>query len=425
MIRHGLAVFALLLSASTSSSAATPDAWYLDLGVGVAVSPDMTLNDAGASAEFDLGAPIGSFAFGRTVGQRWRAEVEFGYLDNDLENYFWPTADDVVRADSNDGVRSTHLMVNGIRRFRVGAFKPYLGLGLGAASTRLRTSREGTIFPEETPREPHVEDEATSFAWQAIVGFDVPLSSRWGLGFDYRYWRASNIEVSAVNGDELDVDHKSHSARVHMRYFLSDQYADAQQLTAGHPTPAERAWHLSASFGGGWAMDSEFSDTLDNLDAFSLGSVYILALERRLSRRWSIAIEAAWRQNDLEVIDFGDPLGEFGASGEVKTTTLSLNGVYQFRPERAIRPYLGAGFGLARISFETTTLGERYLDDEDDAPAFQLIGGANIALTERLDFVAEFRTWYAHDIEVVRPDGRPDTTWHWVHSAQLGLRYAL
>ena len=144
-----------------------------------------------------------------------------------------------------------------------------------------------------------------------------------------------------------------------------------------------------------------------------------------MSRRWSMAIEAAWRQNDLEVIDFGDPLGEFGASGEVKTTSLSLNGVYQFRPERAIRPYLRAGFGLARISFEATTLGERYLDDEDDAPAFQLIGGANIALTERLDFVAELRTWYAHDIEVVRPDGRPDTTWHWVHSAQLGLRYAL
>jgi len=425
MIRHDFAVFALLLAVSATGSAATPDAWYLDLGVGVGISPDMKLNEAGASAEFDLGAPIGSFAVGRTIGPHWRAEVEFGYLDNDLENYFWPTADDVVRADSNDGVRSTHLMLNGIRRFQIGALEPYLGLGLGAARTRLRTSRELTIWPVARPRELHVEDEATSFAWQAIVGFDVPLSPRWDLGFDYRYWRASSIQVTAENGDDLDVSHKSHSARVHVRYFLADQYSDASQRRSSQPKPAERAWHLSASFGGGWAMDSEFAETRDNLDAFALGSVYVLALERRLSRRWSLAIEAAWRQNDLEVVDFGDPLGEFGASGEVKTASLSLNGLYQFRPERAIRPYLGVGIGFARISYDATTLGATYLDDEDDAPAFQLIGGASIAMTERLDFVAELRTWYAHDIEVIRADGQPDQTWHWVHSAQLGLRYAL
>ncbi|TNF79045.1 MAG: porin family protein [Gammaproteobacteria bacterium] len=425
MIRYGIAVLVLLLTTPATGSAATQDARYLDLGLGVGFSPDMSLNDAGATAEFDMGAPIGSFAFGRSFGQRWRGELEFGYLDNDLENYFWPTGDDAVRADSNDGVRSTHLMVNGIRRFKVGALKPYLGLGLGAATTRIRTSREGTIWPEETPRERHVEDEAASFAWQAIVGFDVPLSARWDLGFDYRYWQASNIEVTAENGDELDVDHKSHSARVHVRYFFSDQVSHTQQLTAGHPQPADGVWHLSASFGGGFAMDSEFSDAQDNLDAFALGSVTVLAVERRLSRRWSLAIEAAWRKNDLEVIDFGDPLGEFGASGEVKSRSLSLNGLYQLRPERAIRPYLGAGIGLARLSYEATTLDELYLDDEDDAPAFQLLFGANIALNERLDFLAEFRTWYAHDIEVTRADGESDQTWHWVHSAQIGLRFAL
>jgi opacity protein-like surface antigen len=172
-------------------------------------------------------------------------------------------------------------------------------------------------------------------------------------------------------------------------------------------------------------MDSEFEDALDNLDAFALGSVYMIALERRLSRRWSLGLEAAWRQNDLEVVDFGDPLGEFGATGQVQATSLSLNGIYQFRPQRAIRPYLGVGLGLASIEFDATTLGEEYLDDEDDAPALQLIGGANIALSSRLDFVAEFRTWYAWPIELTLADDQTDETYHWVHSAQLGLRYAL
>ncbi len=422
MYRCGVAVLLLVQAAQAIASSAVSDVWYLDLGLGVGVSPDMALNDTGASAEFDLAAPTLSLAIGRTFGQRWRTEAEFGYVSNTLENYFWPTGTDVVRAESFDSVRSTHLMLNGIRQFQVGALKPYLGLGLGAASTRLEVSQEAIIWPFDAPREVHVDDKATSFAWQAIIGFDVPISPRWDLGFDYRYWRANDIEVTAENGDELDLTHKSHSARVHVRYFLSD--AD-RPLASNHPIPEDSPWHLSASFGGGWAMDSEFSDSQDNFDAFALGSIFTLALERRLSRRWTLALEAAWRQNDVEVVDFGDPLGEFGASGEVKATSLSLNGIYRFRPERAIRPYLGAGVGVARIDVQAETLGQEYLDDEDVAPALQLLGGANIALNEHLDFTAEIRTWYATPIEVVRPDGRTDEAWHWVHSVQLGLRYAL
>ena len=66
-------------------------------------------------------------------------------------------------------------------------------------------------------------------------------------------------------------------------------------------------------------MDSEFSETLDNLDAFSLGSVYVLALERRLSRRWSLALEAAWRKNDLEAISTTARTPEVAADLFLKT----------------------------------------------------------------------------------------------------------
>lgn len=421
MFRHGAVAFPLLLALSAAGFSAESDSWYLDLGLGAGVAPDMRLNDAGASAEFDLGFPLASLAFGRTFGA-WRVELETGTQENTLENYFWPTGDDVVRADADDSVSSRHLMLNGIRQFQIGALRPYLGLGLGAASTGLTMSREATIWPTQTPRVVHIDDEATSFAWQAMIGFDVPLSARWDLGFDYRYWRTGNVAVTAESGESLDVDHKTHSARVHVRYFLADT---ARRPGAGTPTPSDNPWHLSASFGAGWAIDSEFSDTLDNLDAFALGGVYTLSLERRLSRRWALGVEASWRQNDLEVIDFGDPIGEFGASGEVTATSLILNAFYGFRPARAIRPYLGAGIGLARVKLKAQTLGEEYLDDEEDAPAAQLIGGAHIALSERIDFLAEFRTWYAAPIDIVRPDGRTDETWHWVHSVQLGLRYAL
>jgi opacity protein-like surface antigen len=125
------------------------------------------------------------------------------------------------------------------------------------------------------------------------------------------------------------------------------------------------------------------------------------------------------------VVDFGDPLGEFAASGSVEASSLAINGLYQFRPERAFRPYFGFGAGLAWLDVDVETLGEAYLDGRDDAPVLQLMGGVDIAMTERLDFRTEFRTWFAHPIEIDRPDGSPEDFWHLVHSVQIGLTYTL
>jgi len=410
--------FFLLLTPSTVCAA---PAWYGDLSLGVGIAPDMGLNDTGAEAEFDIGTPIGAVAIGRTIGSSWRAELELGFLENELENYYWPTGEDAVRADARDGVRARSLLINGVRTFQVGALSPYVGLGVGMADVRLRMSREATVWPIEQPRDVHVSDSDDTFAWQAIAGFDVPLDDRWALGFDYRYWRASDLKVTAENGDNLKVTHSAHSARVHLRYFFTGEPPPA----APYPTPRGGQWKLSTSIGGGWAMDSEFGKTQDNLDAFSLGPSFILAAERRLTRRWSLELELAWRSSDVEVVDFGDPLGEFAASGRIEATSLAVNGLYQLRPDRAFRPYLGFGAGMARVDVDVETLGETYLDGRDEAPMLQLMGGVDIAMTERLDFTTEFRSWFAHPIELDRPDGSPEEVWHLVFSVQVGVSYAL
>ena len=102
-----------------------------------------------------------------------------------------------------------------------------------------------------------------------------------------------------------------------------------------------------------------------------------------------------------------------------------MNAVYQFRPEKPIRPFLGFGVGAARLRYDVDTRGKVYVDDSATAPAAQLLAGLDIALSEQLDFVFDYRSWYSTGIDLERPDGRPLGTSHWMHSASVGLRYSL
>ena len=194
-------------------------------------------------------------------------------------------------------------------------------------------SREGTIWPTETPRESSTS--TTTATTLRLAGHRRLRGAAFAaLGSGLRLPLLAGQQHRAHGGKRRRAGRNHEPLRPNPRpLFLSD-HRSTRIVT--YPAPGRRPWHLSISFGGGWAMDSEFDEALDNLDAFALGSVYILiALERRLTRRWSLALEAAWRQNDLEVVDFGDPLGEFGASGRGQR--------HQPQPERDLSVPAGAG----------------------------------------------------------------------------------
>jgi len=292
---------------------------------------------------------------------------------------------------------------------------------LALLKIQLRMSRGRIPGVVPVPPEPIIDDQATALAWQLIGGFSIPLTTRLDLGFDYRYWQAGGIDIQPEDGTDLSVKHTTHSANVHLRYLFS---GDRPQRNS-YPRAKGGRWYLASSFGGSVAMDSEVSGSNQNLDAFSLGPSFTLTVGRRMTRHWRLELEAAWRENRVEVIDFGDPIGQFSAEGEVSATSLMVNAAYGFRPEKGIRPYLGIGLGAAHARYEVTTQDVLYLDDDDGAAALQLIAGLDITLTERLDFTSDFRTWFAYPIKLDRPDGSPFETWHWVHSVNLGLRYSL
>jgi len=398
------------------------DSWYADLALGFSFANDMTFdNSTGSRAEFDFGVPAGSLSVGRFVAEKWRFELEASYRFNDLETLYWPSGNEENRIDPNDGVRALSFQLNAIRDFQIGALAPYFGAGVGPAHLRLRISEASIGGTGPEPRRPILDDETWSAAIQLIAGFSVPLSASFDLAFDYRLWHAPSIKVTDAAGEAFDLEHTVHAGYVHLRYLFDGQRPRTPKKIA----PPDPGWTLAASIGGSYPLDREDQNSLENFDAFQVGPVYTLVLGYPVTPRWRLELEAARRSNEVQVIDFNPEVGQFSADGKVVATSVIANALYRFRPSHPIRPFVGAGVGATRANYDVATRGEEYVDDSATAPVVQFLAGLDIALTDQLEFVADYRSWYATGIKLTRPDGEELKTSHWVHSLSLGIRYSL
>lgn len=413
---------ALLLAVSTGVLADAGPRWYGDLAIGVGVARDMNLDNppGDGGAEFDVGRSMASLAIGRNLGSAWRVELEGAWLSNAVETLSW-AGESGIRIDYRDEVSATAGHLNLIRDFRIGALAPYIGGGIGLASVELTLSEKFLLDLGRTRREKRLDDDDVSLAMQLIAGFSVPLSPKLELAFDYRLWHAGDLDFTAETGEEVSTSHTVHAGMAHLRYTFAGERPSWPDL----PPPPAGGWALGASLGSGFPLDVEVEDSLENLDAFGAGPALSVTLGRTLSRRWRLELEAAWRKNPVQVVDFNPLAGQFEADGNVEAFSLMLNAAYRFRPERSIRPFLGAGAGVAWASYDIVTRGATYLDDSATVPALQLLAGLDIALSGKLDFVADFRTWYAAPVNLQRPDGSDFETSHWVNSINLGLRRSL
>jgi opacity protein-like surface antigen len=226
-----------------------------------------------------------------------------------------------------------------------------------------------------------------------------------------------------VAGESLEVDHEIHSAMLNLRFRPAARVARARTGAAER----RQGWYLHSNAGMSFAKDAEIKDNLANFDAFDIGTVAAVALGRTVAERWRIELEGARRSNEVELIDFNPEFGEERAEGRVAVRSVMANLAYEPDWNTAFRPYAGLGVGMAwskwdvRLEADNST----YVDDQDSAPAFQVMFGAAADLTERLEATAEYRYWMTGLFDLAEPDGRPMRTEHTVHSVMFGLRYTL
>lgn len=187
----------------------------------------------GWTTEFDTGYSL-SAAYGWRFTPSLRAEVELAYQTNDISTHKGVKAGGIALDGQDAGVLitgspnlgvtvgalvddgkgsldTTYLMLNGFYDFKgFGAFKPYVGAGIGAGFVNVDYSPSGVKI---------VDDDATVFAYQVVAGSDYIVSDRLSVFAQYRYRATSDVETDVSLFDaKLDVENASSALEVGVRY---------------------------------------------------------------------------------------------------------------------------------------------------------------------------------------------------------------
>ena len=208
---------AILLSAAGGLVAghahASDHQWYASGQVGVRAVEQQAIT--APSVAIDLEQHNGlyaSFALGRYFdrdGIGFRGELETAYRDGGRISQF--SVNNASTAVSGDGLSSWSLMANGIVDFNNRSrFTPYVGAGIGVIRLDGDIQSPGNF----------IDDTATVFGAQGIVGVDIRLSKSVSAFTDLRYQKAFGSEMTLVGtagSGAVDVDYDAYTVGAGIR----------------------------------------------------------------------------------------------------------------------------------------------------------------------------------------------------------------
>jgi len=153
---------------------------------------------------------------------------------------------------------------------------------------------------------------------------------------------------------------------------------------------------------GNLAIESE----LGNASFFSV------ALGRDTGN-WRYEVELARRGGKINNFSIGGT--EQAVSGDgLSATSLMANAFIDFNEEGRFSPYIGAGLGLASVTADYSAAGGT-IDGQSSAFAFQLIGGASVQVSERVELFSDLRYMRAMETDhaLTAPLGSSDVSFQY------------
>lgn len=150
---------------------------------------------------YRFGAALG-FNFSEMLG----AELEVAYGRAAFDAITLLDADgvplgDPVDLDAEDGHGTLFTVMGNLRAgFGMGAFRPYVAVGAGAAKLGIFAvgENDGGFFPNDG-----ADDKDWTWAFQAMAGVDFAVSDNLTIGARYRFQRIGPTEFVDMDGDPI------------------------------------------------------------------------------------------------------------------------------------------------------------------------------------------------------------------------------
>lgn len=177
---------------------------------------------------------------------------------------------------------------------------------------------------------------------------------------------------------------------------------------------ADHGWYVKGSGGASLMGDSAFSGSGQSHNvSFDTG----LALAGTAGYDFDgfrIEAELGIRENDVNTVD------GLQAGGNLKTSSLLVNALYDFENSSRLTPYLGAGIGGADVLANEIRVGNRTLDDSQVVLAYQLKAGIGWDLPKDVALSLDYSYFTADDPQFDGVDAQYDN-----HTLAFGLNFAL
>jgi outer membrane protein OmpA-like peptidoglycan-associated protein/outer membrane protein W len=211
-----------------------------------------------------------------------------------------------------------------------------------------------------------------------------------------------------------------------MGLLLSAGLAHAQD--SGWYGGIEAGWHNPETYDA----VSEFGEGTDWSFDFDDNYAAAVSLGYRLNPKWRTAFEAGYRTQDLAG---GEEVGccDFvNSDGDMQVYSAMFNVIRDFMPDSKIHPFLGAGFGWAKVNMDVSAedgeSGVFGVDDSDSGFAYQALAGMTYQASDRLNVDLTYRFFGVNDIDLTGSvDGDPygfAFKKYEDHSLMVGLRWA-
>lgn len=186
--------------------------WYVHGRGGMSFAKDAEIEDNIANFDaFEVG-PTWVVGLGRTLGERWRLELEGAHRSNEAEIVDFNPELGEDRADGT--VRARSLMANLI--YEPGwqtTFRPYVGLGAGVAWARWNVG----LKPDDST---FVDDRDAAAALQVMFGAAAAVNERLAVTAEFRYWLTAPFDLEEPDGRPMRTELTVNSLMLGVRYAI-------------------------------------------------------------------------------------------------------------------------------------------------------------------------------------------------------------
>ena len=162
---------------------------------------NMKASEDGFALDFNDNNYGGSLAYGVKIAD-FRTELE-GTLNRDAKK--------TILGEVSTKLDTKTLFLNAYYDINTGSkWTPYVGGGLGVAKLKAKAS-DG---------EDSISKSSNEFAWQLGAGMNYAITDNWSLDAGYRYNDYGKL-TDKEDGDKLDIDVKSHTFYLGVRFTFS------------------------------------------------------------------------------------------------------------------------------------------------------------------------------------------------------------